>query len=337
MRHGFDDYFGLPYSNDMWPYHPETKPGRWPDLPLIDGEEVVNSAVQPADQKLLTRRYTNRAVDFIRENAQKPFFLYLAHSMPHVPLFVSDRFEGRSGTGLYGDVVMEIDWSVGEIMTTLEREKIADDTLVIFTSDNGPWLSYGEHAGSAFPLREGKGTSWEGGVRVPCVMRWPGRIPAGTVCDQPLMTIDLFPTVANLIAAKLPDHKIDGMDVWPIISGQKDASNPHRAYFFYYHGNDLEGMISGDGRWKMIMPHKFRTLNGRAGGFGGKPVKYETGDAGLALYDLRADVAESKNVANQYPEVVADMTIIANQMRKELGDNLMKISATAARQPGRVE
>lgn len=335
--HGFDTYFGLPYSNDMWPYHPESKPGTWPDLPLFDGEKVVNAAVQPDDQKQLTRRYTNRAVDFIRQNSRKPFFLYLAHSMPHVPLYVSPRFEGKSGTGLFGDVIMEIDWSVGEVMKALDRHRIAEDTLIIFTSDNGPWLSYGDHAGSAFPLREGKGTSWEGGVRVPCLMRWPGRIPAGTETDIPLMTIDILPTIANLIAAKLPDHKIDGQDVWPIISGQPDAANPHRAYFFYYHRNDLEGMLSGDGRWKLMMPHKYRTLAGRTGGSGGMPVKYESAEAALELYDLRNDFTEAKNVADQYPEVVTDMMIVANQMRKELGDTLTKTEGNAVREPGRVQ
>lgn len=336
-RHGFDEYYGLPYSNDMWPYHPESKPGTWPDLPLFEGEKIVNPAVQPEDQAQLTRRYTNRAVDFIQKNAKKPFFLYLAHNMPHVPLYASQRFSGKSNQGIYGDVVMEIDWSVGEVMRALNRAHIADDTLVIFTSDNGPWLSYGAHAGSAFPLREGKGTSWEGGVRVPCIMRWPGRIPAGTVCDQPLMTIDLFPTIANLLAAKLPDHEIDGRDVWPIIAGDPFAVNPHRAYYFYYNRNDLEGMLSGDGRWKMIMPHKYRTLEGRAGGFGGKPVKYSSAEAARELFDLKSDVSESNNVAEEYFEVVADMELIANDMRKQLGDDLTNVKGTAVRPPGRVE
>ncbi len=336
-RHGFDEYYGLPYSNDMWPYHPESKPGTWPDLPLYEGEKVVNPAVQPDDQAQLTRRYTNRAVDFIRQNARKPFFLYLAHSMPHVPLFVSKRFEGKSNKGLFGDVIMEIDWSVGEIMQALDRAKVAENTLVIFTSDNGPWLSYGAHAGSAFPLREGKGTSWEGGVRVPCIMRWPGRIPADTASNIPIMTIDLFPTIANLLAAKLPNHEIDGMDVWPIISGDPDAVNPHRNYFFYYNQNDLEAMLSGDGRWKLVMPHKYRTLDGRTGGFGGMPVKYSSADTMFELYDLSTDVAEAKDVANDYPTILSDMVTIANEMRKKLGDNLTRTTGNAVRPPGRVE
>lgn len=151
------------------------------------------------------------------------------------------------------------------------------------------------------------------------------------------MTIDLFPTIANLLAAKLPDHEIDGRDVWPIISGQPDAVNPHRAYFFYYHRNDLEGMLSGDGRWKMIMPHKYRTLDGRTGGFGGKPVKYGSAESGRGLYDLSTDIAESKNVADEYFEVAADMELIANEMRKQLGDDLTGVEGNAIRPPGRVE
>ena len=193
VHHGFDEYLGLPYSNDMWPHHPEAKPGAYPPLPLIEGETIIDAEVSPEDQRRLTTQYTERAVSFIERHKDGPFFFYLAHSMPHVPLAVSDRFLGKSEQGLYGDVIMEIDWSVGEVLKALETHDLERDTLVIFTSDNGPWLSYGEHAGSAGPLREGKGTCWEGGVRVPCIMRLPGEIPAGTTSDAMLMTIDLAP------------------------------------------------------------------------------------------------------------------------------------------------
>ncbi|MEO1971906.1 MAG: sulfatase-like hydrolase/transferase, partial [Pirellulaceae bacterium] len=162
MQHGFDDYFGLPYSNDMWPFHP-TAGDRFPDLPLIDKNKIVNPKVTGQDQELLTTQYTERAVQFIDANKDRPFFLYLPHSMVHVPLYVSDKFRGKSERGLFGDVVMEIDWSVGQVMSALERHKIDDNTLVIFTADNGPWLSYGDHAGSVGPLREGKGTMFDGG------------------------------------------------------------------------------------------------------------------------------------------------------------------------------
>src|ERR1051325_3432810 len=209
-RHGFDEYFGLPYSNDMWPKHPTAK---FPDLPLIEGEKTIE--LNP-DQSQLTTRYTERAVAFIERNKDRPFFLYVPHAMPHVPLHVSERFRGKSAQGLYGDVIEEIDWSVGEILATLRRLGLDENTLVIFTSDNGPWLSYGNHAGSAGRLREGKGTTWEGGTREPSLMRWPAHFPATWVSDQMLMTIDLFPTIASLIGAKPPAPKIDGIDVWPI-------------------------------------------------------------------------------------------------------------------------
>lgn len=336
MRHGFDQWYGLPYSNDMWPYHPETKPGTWPDLPLFDNDRVVNPAVQPADQEQLTSDYTSRAVNFIRENQNHPFLLYVAHNMPHVPLYVSERFRGRSQRGLYGDVIMEIDWSVGEIMKALDRHQIAEQTLVIFISDNGPWLSYGDHGGSAFPLREGKGTSWEGGVRVPCIMRWPERIPAGTVCNLPLMTIDLLPTIAARIGARLPEHRIDGRDVWTLLAGEAGARNPHDAYFFYYNRNDLEAVLSGDGRWKLVFPHTYRTMAGRPGGFGGQPAKYSSSKTGRAeLYDLGNDVTESKDVAAAHPEVVERLQLLADAMRADLGDELTKATGSGSRPPGR--
>src|SRR5207253_2260012 len=198
----FDDYFGLPYSNDMGPKHPtETHP----PLPIIEGDKVA--ALNP-DQTKLTTWYTERAVKFIEKNKDRPFFLYVAHSMPHVPLHVSERFKGKSKEGLYGDVIMEIDWSVGEILAALKKHRLDEQTLVLFTSDNGPWLSYGNHAGSAGKLREGKATSWEGGVREPCLVRWPGKVPAGAVCREPAMTIDVLPTLAGLAGAALPDLPI---------------------------------------------------------------------------------------------------------------------------------
>jgi arylsulfatase A-like enzyme len=188
-RHGFDDYFCLPYSNDMWPHHP-TSGTNYPPLPLIEGEKVVQFM---PDQTQLTTWYTERAVGFIERNKDRPFFLYVPHSMPHVPLFVSRKFVGKTKRGLYGDVIEEIDWSVGRILSALRQHRLEDNTLVIFTSDNGPWLSYGDHAGSAGHLREGKGTTFDGGARVPFIAKWPGRIPARSVCREPAMTIDILP------------------------------------------------------------------------------------------------------------------------------------------------
>jgi arylsulfatase A len=338
VHHGFDEYLGLPYSNDMWPLHPEAKAGTYPPLPLIEGDRVLKAGLEGADQEQLTTQYTGRAVSFIERNKDRPFFFYLAHSMPHVPLYVSEKFRGKSEKGLYGDVIMEIDWSVGEIMRTLDRFGLTDKTLVIFTTDNGPWLSYGEHAGSAGPLREGKGTCWEGGTRVPCIMRWPGQIPAGTKSAEMLMTIDLFPTLAKLAGAPLPAHRIDGLDVWPLLAGTAGAKNPHEGYAFYYQQNELQGVTSGDGRWKLQLPHTYRTLAGRPGGTGGVPVQYEQRKIDQPqLFDLAADIGEANDVAAANPKVAQRLLAFAETMRADLGDALTKRPAKSARPPDRVE
>jgi len=232
---------------------------------------------------------------------------------------------------------MEIDWSVGEVLKALKQHQLEDNTLVIFTSDNGPWLSYGNHAGSAGPLREGKGTCWEGGTREPCIMRWPGRIPAGRTSDAMLMTIDLLPTFAKLVGAELPKHKIDGLDVWPLIAGEKDAKNPHEAYFFYYEQNQLQAVMSGDGRWKLQLPHTFRTLAGRPGGTNGTPAKYEPVEfSEPELYDLERDLREKTNVAAEHPEIAKRLLALAEQAREDLGDSLTGRKGSGAREPGRV-
>ena len=336
-RHGFDEYLGLPYSNDMWPEHPEAHAGTYPPLPLIDGDRVVDSEVTAADQALLTTRYTERAVQFIDRNHEQPFLLYVAHTMPHVPLFVSDRLRGKTARGLFGDVIAEIDWSVGQILGALERHRLERDTLVIVTSDNGPWLSYGEHAGSAGPFREGKGTAWEGGVRVPCLMRWPGQLPAGSRSDAFLMTIDLLPTVARLIGAALPPHPVDGQDVWPLLRGTRGARNPHDAYYFYYETNQLQAVATGDGRWKLQLPHGYRTLGGRAGGAGGKPVRYEQAKVESAeLYDLKRDLGETTDLAATHPDRVRQLEAFAARARDELGDSLSQRAGAGTRPAGRI-
>ncbi len=330
LQNGFDDYYGLPYSNDMWPYHPTSK--AFPDLPMFEGNKIVNPKVTPEDQVHLTTSYTERALKFIDENHEDPFFLYVAHSMPHVPLFVSEKFQDKSEQGLYGDVIMEIDWSVGEILGRLTHHGIDENTLVIFTSDNGPWLSYGNHAGSAKPLREGKGTAWEGGVRVPCIMRWPGKIPAGTTCNELAATIDLFPTIAKLIDSELPSHAIDGKNIWPLMSGEVGAKTPHE-YYCYYWGNELQCIRSGD--WKLHFPHNYRSLTGEPGN-DGLPNGYSQGKTGLALYNLSDDIGEKNDVKEQHPEVVAKLKEYANAARKELGDSRLKIKGTGYRAPGRL-
>jgi len=337
-HHGFDEYFGLPYSNDMWPLHPEAKQGTFPPLPLIIGDMVVKASLDHEDQNQLTTQYTERAVRFIEKNKDRPFFFYLAHTMVHVPLHVSDKFRGKSQQGLYGDACMEVDWSVGEVLAALKRAGVDDNTLVIYSSDNGPWLSYGNHAGSAGPLREGKGTCWEGGTREPTLMRWPGKLPAGSVCDDMLMTIDLFPTFAKLVDAKLPEHKIDGLDVWPLITGEKGAKNPHEGYAFYYEVNQLQAVTSNDGRWKLQLPHTYRTLGGRPGGRDGIPAKYEQRKLEKAeLYDLESDVGESRDVAAEHPDIVEKLNAFADKTREDLGDALTKRQGTGRREPGRVD
>lgn len=345
VRHGFDEYFGLPYSNDMWPLHPEyvkpaadgTRRKGFPDLPMYENEKIVIPKVTHEDQNQLTTWYTEHAVKFIERNKSHPFLLYLAHNMPHVPLHVSDKFRGHSKRGLYGDVIEEIDWSVGEVMKALKQNGLEDNTLVIYASDNGPWLSYGDHAGSALPLREGKGTCWEGGTRVPCIMRWPGQIPKGTDSKAMLMNIDVFPTVAKLIDAKLPNHPIDGLDVWPIISSKDGAKNPHAAYWFYYQQNHLQAVVSGDGRWKLQLPHAYKTLAGGSGGQGGTPVRYKDAEVKQSeLYDLVADISESKDVSAEHADVVKQLEAEAEKARAELGDALTQRTGKGNREPGRL-
>jgi len=336
-HHGFDEYFGLPYSNDMWPHHPEAKPGAYPPLPLIEGDEAVKTGLGHDDQNQLTTQYTERAVKFIERSEGRPFFFYLAHSMVHVPLHVSDKFRGKSKQGLYGDACMEVDWSVGEVLAALKRSGVEDNTWVIYTSDNGPWLSYGNHAGSSGPLREGKGTCWEGGTREPTVMRWPGKIPAGTTNDAMMMTIDLFPTIARILGAQLPDHKIDGLDVWPLITGEKGAKNPHEGYAFYFEQNALQAASSADGRWKLQLPHSYRTLAGRPGGKDGIPAKYEFRKVEQTeLYDLHNDIGETRNVAAQHPDIVKRLEAFVQGTRAELGDALTQRKGSGTREPGRI-
>jgi arylsulfatase A len=332
-NHGFDEYLGLPYSNDMWPFHP-TAGKNYPDLPLIENTRVIDANVTGEDQEQLTTRYTERAVQFIERNQDQPFFVYLPHSMVHVPLHVSDKFRGKSERGLFGDVMMEIDWSVGQILDTLRKHQLDQRTLVIFSSDNGPWLSYGDHAGSADCLREGKGTMFDGGCREPTVMWWPGRIPAGTACNAPAMTIDLLPTFAQLIGAQLPEHKIDGRNIWPLMAGESRAQDPQRAYYFYW-GHELQAVRLG--RWKLHFPHAYRTLAGRPGGTGGQPAPYEQAKIELSLFDLEVDPGETTNVAQEHPDIVAEIQTLADEMRADLGDSLTKRQGAGLRAAGQLQ
>ncbi len=350
LQNGFQQFLGLPYSNDNGRKHPVVKD--IPALPLIDGNKVV--AEEP-DQSTFTRQFTARATAFIEQHRDQPFFLYVPHVMPHVPIFASETYKGRSKRGLYGDVVEELDWSVGEILNTLDRLKLTENTLVIFATDNGPFLSYGAHAGSAGKLREGKLTTFEGGMRVPCLMRWPGQIPAGVTCTEVAATIDFVPTVAKLIGATLPTHRIDGLDIWPLMSGQADAKSPHDSYYFYA-AEELQAVRSGD--WKLHFPHEYLTVDGPPG-LDGKPANFanmkpqsmqKSGLTGIAsrhgyrvanieesLFNLRTDISESKNVAADHPDIVARLKQLAETARADLGDTMTKRVGTGTRAVGRVE
>jgi arylsulfatase A len=317
---GFDVYFGLPYSNDMWPWRNDYKrrgkgSDLMPDLPLYDGDDILE---HNPDQNQLTGRYTKRAIRFIEENKNRPFFLYLPHTMPHVPLGVSDKFDGKSSYGRYGDVIEEIDWSVGEILKTLKKNNLEQNTLIIFTSDNGPWLTYGNHAGSAIPLREGKGTTFEGGMRVPCVMRWPGKIPAGTVSDDLATTMDLLPTIAHLVGSEAPsDRVIDGMDIWPVMSGAPDVNTSDRVLFYHF-PSELQAIRQG--KWKLHFAHQYRHQEGLPGK-DGQSAGQTTEAIGLALFNLDNDIGETKNVAEDHPEVVDHLKNLADAHLDDLTNN----------------
>lgn len=335
LQNGFDEYYGLPYSNDMWPFHPQQgEVFNFPDLPTYDGNEVVG---YNTDQTRFTTDYTMRSIDFIKKNVQagKPFFLYLAHNMPHVPLAVSDKFKGKSEQGLFGDVMMEIDWSIGEVWKTVQELGIEENTLIVITSDNGPWTNYGNHAGSAAGLREAKATTFDGGNRVPCIVYWKGHTQAGTICNKLASNIDLFPTFAEISGAPLPQRKIDGVSILSLIEGKTDA-NPRTSFVYYYNKNDLEAVT--DGEFKLVFPHKYVTYGAYAPGNDGKPGKLATVELRASeLYDLRRDPGERYNVLHQYPERAAKLMKIANEMRSQLGDDLIRVKGTENRKPGLVE
>lgn len=320
MKHGFDFYFGLPHSNDMNPTPLHSKeasnsldpdPKNW-EAPLFLGEKLIE---QPADQTTLTRRYTEQAVKFIHEKKAGPFFLYLAHTFPHTPLFASDKFRNQSPRGRYGDVVEELDWSVGQVLDALRAEGLDKNTLVFFTSDNGPWLIRGLAGGSAGLLRDGKGSTYEGGMREPGLAWMPGRIPAGKVCREVATTMDLFTTCATWAGAKAPaDRVIDGLDITPLLTAsgavQRDA-------FLYYRGTQL--FAARVGKWKA----HFITQPAYGPG---KPESHEP----ALLYDLAADPSESRDVAAQHPDVLAQIAAAVERHRAGMQPAPTQLEATVA-------
>lgn len=326
LQHGFDEYFGTPYSNDMWPVNyngSAAKPGdfryRFPPLPLLEGNQPVRYISDLQDMSMVTTWYTEKAVDFIERHKNSPFFLYLSHNMVHVPIAVSDKFKGKSKQGLFGDVMTEVDWSVGQVLQALKDNGVDKNTLVVFISDNGPWLNYGNHAGSSGGLREGKGTSWEGGQREPCLVRWPEVVPSGSVNNQLTCAIDLLPTFAQLAGAALPANKIDGVNILSLLLGDNDA-NPRDHLLYYYQQNSLEAVRQGN--WKLVFPHKYRSYKDVLPGNDGISGPYKTDSTGYALYDLRRDPGENYDVKALYPDVVKQLQALSDKAREDLGDDL---------------
>jgi arylsulfatase len=314
---------------------------------LNDGLDVIET---DPDQSRFTQRFTVRAVAFIEKHKAQPFFLYVPHVMPHVPIFASEKWRGKSGAGLYADVVQELDDSVGQIVDAVSRCGLEKDTLILFFSDNGPFLSYGNHAGSAKPLREGKLTSFEGGVRVPFIARWTGRLPAGRESAEPMMEIDLLPTLATLMGGKLPENQIDGQNILPVLEG---GPSPHEALYFYC-GDELQAVRSG--AWKLHFAHPYISVDGDPGR-DGQPARFgqmkpksitQSGIDGIAtrhgyvvkqqpqaLYDLSRDPGETEDLSAKHPDIVERLQKLAATMRADLGDALTQTKPTAARPVGR--
>jgi len=343
LQQGFDEYLGLPYSNDMWPVYFDgtrnispaySRKLNYPELPLIRNNDKIRELKTLDDLAELTTIYTENASDFIKRNKSNPFFLYLAHSMTHVPLAVSAKFKGKSEQGIFGDVMMEIDWSVGEIMKVLKDNGLEDNTLVIFTSDNGPWLNFGNHAGSTGGLREGKGNSFEGGQRELCIIKWPGHIEAATICNKLASTIDILPTLAAITNSPLPEKKIDGVNILPLMLGDENA-DPRETFLYYYRKNSLEAIRKGN--WKLVFAHPSRTYIGFKPGVDGFPGSTnENFDFEEGLYDLRRDPGERYNVKEYYPEIVAELKKLADEARIDLGDDIQNIKGQNRREPGRI-
>lgn len=341
LQHGFDEYFGIPYSNDMWPVNYDGAPvtdtttlrGKFPPLPIIEGNQPSLYIRNLEDMAKVTTRYTEKAISFIERHKKQPFFLYLAHSMVHVPLAVSKKFEGKSRQGLFGDVMMEVDWSVGQVLQSLKQNGLEKNTLVIFTSDNGPWLIFGDHAGSAGGLREGKQTVYEGGQRVPAIMKWPAVIPAGTINNKLACTIDLLPTFAAITGAKMSPEKIDGVNILPLLKAD-EVANPRNHLYYYFNKNSLKAVRKD--QWKLVLPHRYESYENMPPGKGGFPGKKVADSTGLALYDLARDPGERYDVKEQNPEIVKNLMLLVEEARLDLGDDLTQRPGKNRREPGKL-
>lgn len=325
---GFDSFYGIPYSHDMWPVDYEGKPitdtNNWrmkfPPLPVISGDKQVATIETLEQQSTLTTTLTGKAEQFIAKNKNRPFFLYLAHPMPHVPLAVSGKWGGKTEAGLFGDVMSEIDWSLGRVMNVLDKTGLASNTLLIVTSDNGPWLSFGNHAGSSGGLREGKGTAWDGGTRVPCFIRWPGKVEGGSICNQLLTNMDILPTVMAAAKAPLPKKRIDGLNFLALLTG-KSNHTPRELFYVYYDVNNLK--LVRYKNWELVLPHTSQTYSQGAPGKDGKPGPVPVSAVPMALYDLTHDPGTVYDVQKQYPAIVQQLLKFAEDARNDLGDDLM--------------
>lgn len=315
-KQGFDRYLGIPYSNDM--QRAATESGQRV-VPLVRNEKV-EELLTDDQQAAIVERYTKEAISFIRENKDRPFFLYLPHTAVHTPIHPGKAFAGKSSNGRFGDWVEEVDWSVGEIFKALQDFEVDNNTLVLFTSDNGPWLIKGADGGSALPLRGGKGSTWEGGVRVPTIARWPGKIPAGSVCDAVAGTIDILPTFVSLAGSLLPSNPvIDGKDITPLMFGKSNES-PREAHY-YFSGLNLQAVRQGP--WKLAIATQNETM--------GKDSA-EDAKKNPRLYNLDQEIGERTDLSENHPEVVLKLRSLAEEMAKEIGGK----SPTSRRPAGEV-
>ena len=323
LRRGFDEWFGSIGSNDMGKGRPsleERRRGR-AGVEMVEGEKVVETN---PDQRHLTRRYTDRAVDFIRRNAERPFFLYVPHNMPHTPLFVSEDFDGKSGRGLYGDVLLELDWSLGEIVRAVDEAGLGERTVIAFTSDNGPWLKFGDHAGTAGPLDGGKKQTLEGGFRVPLAMRWTGRIPAGSVCGEMVTALDFTPSLMALAGAQLegPEReRLDGRDVSALWLGGS-AAEDQAGSLLYFWERELRALRRGP--WKLRLAHVERSPDPENIGYGGVRGGVIQVARDQALFRLDRDPGETTDLSADEPEALAEMLDHVHAWRSELGELVEK-------------
>jgi len=339
IHFGFDSFYGIPYSHDMWPVgydgtpaKPNSPQSKYPPLPIYDGDKVVGTNQTLEEQAELTSKFTYKAIDFIEANKKQPFFLYLAQPMPHVPLAASAKFKGKSGAGLFGDVIMELDWSIGQIINTLDKNNLSENTILIITSDNGPWIRFGDHAGSTGGLREGKGTAWDGGTRVPFIIRWPGKIKAGAVNSNLMTNMDLLPTIVSFANSTLPKNRIDGLNFADLLLG-KSTVPVREVFYYYYDTNNLKAVRYKN--WKLVLPNNSQTYAGLVGK-DGVPGNSQFLPVKMALYNLAHDPGENYDVQTLYPSMVEKIMQYVEEARADLGDDLTKRKGQNVREPGRI-